>query len=93
MGYTQSLYRGFSSFMSFALSFNAVSVLVSITIGFGDTMNTGGAAVAIWSWVIGFIFTILIGLSLAEMCSIYISAGSVYHWYVHVQLVEVLVQN
>ncbi len=81
MGYTQELYRGFSPFMSFAFCFTAVNVLTSISIGFTYTLNTGGSGVAIWAWVLGSIFTILAGLSLAEICSVYPSAGSVYHWY------------
>ncbi|CAF3610081.1 unnamed protein product [Rotaria sp. Silwood1] len=80
MGYTQELYRGFSSFMSFAFCFTAVNVLTSISIGFTYSLNTGGSGVTIWAWIIGAIFTILIGLSLAEICSVYPSAGSVYHW-------------
>ncbi|CAF4559108.1 unnamed protein product, partial [Rotaria sp. Silwood1] len=69
MGYTQELYRGFSPFMSFAFCFTAVNVLTSISIGFTYSLNTGGSGVTIWAWVIGAIFTILIGLSLAEICS------------------------
>lgn len=80
MGYTQELYRGFSPLMSFAFCFTAVNVLTSISLGFTFALNTGGSGVAIWSWVIGSIFTVLIGLSLAEICSVYPSAGSVYHW-------------
>ncbi|CAF1344497.1 unnamed protein product [Rotaria sp. Silwood1] len=80
MGYTQELYRGFSPFMSFAFCFTTVNVFISITIGFTYSLNTGGSGVTIWSWIIGAIFTILIGLSLAEICSVYPSAGSVYHW-------------
>jgi amino acid transporter len=80
MGYTQELYRGFSPLMSFAFCFTAVNVLTSLSLGFTYTLNTGGSGVAIWSWVLGSIFTILIGLALAEICSVYPSAGSVYHW-------------
>jgi amino acid transporter len=80
MGYTQELYRGFSPLMSFAFCFTAVNVLTSISLGFTFTLYTGGSGVAIWSWIIGAFFTILIGLSLAEICSVYPSAGSVYHW-------------
>ncbi len=82
MGYTQELYRGFSSIMSFAFCFTAVNVLSSISIGFTYTLTTGGSGVAIWSWIIGSFFTILVGLSLAEICSVYPTAGAVYHWYV-----------
>ena len=87
MGYTQSLSCAFSLFMSFALVVNTVSVLISIRIGFTDTMNKGGAGVTIWSWIIGSVFTILISLSLDEMCSVYRVVGAVFHWYVYVCLV------
>ncbi|CAF1001139.1 unnamed protein product, partial [Didymodactylos carnosus] len=50
------------------------------SIGFNYGLNTGGPAVIIWGWIIGSFFTIMIGLSLAEICSTYPSAGSVYHW-------------
>ncbi|CAF3691202.1 unnamed protein product [Adineta steineri] len=80
MGYTQELYRGFSPFMSFTFCFTAVNILTSISLGFHYTLNTGGSGVAIWSWIIGSLFTILVGCSLAEICSVYPSAGSVYHW-------------
>jgi len=33
-----------------------------------------------WGWIIGSFFSILVGLSMAEICSSYPSAGSVYHW-------------
>lgn len=80
LGYSQELYRGFSPLMSFAFCFTAVNVLVSMSLGFPFILSTGGSGVAIWSWFIGSLFTILIGLSLAEICSVYPSAGSVYHW-------------
>ena len=81
LGYTQELYRGFSPFMSFAFCFTTVNVLTSISIGFTYALYTGGSSVIIWSWLLGSFFTILIGLSLAEICSVYPSAGSVYYWY------------
>ncbi|CAF1531101.1 unnamed protein product, partial [Adineta ricciae] len=80
LGYTQELYRGFSPFMSFAFCFTTVNVLTSISIGFNYALITGGSGVIIWSWILGSFFTILIGLSLAEICSVYPSAGSVYYW-------------
>ncbi|CAF3690021.1 unnamed protein product [Rotaria sp. Silwood1] len=80
MGYKQELYRGFSPFMSFAFCFTSVNVLTSMSISFTYALNTGGSAVAVWSWLIGSIFTNLVGLSLAEICSVYPTAGSVYYW-------------
>lgn len=43
-------------------------------------INTGGPVVIIWGWIIASFFTILVGASMAEICSSYPSAGSVYHW-------------
>ncbi|CAF0904084.1 unnamed protein product [Adineta ricciae] len=80
MGYLQELYRGFSPLMSFSYCLTAVNVLASISLGFTFTLTTGGSAVAIYSWIVASVFTILVGLSLAEICSVYPSAGSVYHW-------------
>lgn len=80
MGYKQELYRGFSSFMSFTFCFTAVNVLASISIGWNYSLNTGGSGVAIWTWFVGSFFTILVGLALGEIGSVYPSAGSVYHW-------------
>lgn len=82
MGYKQELYRGFSAFMSFAFCFTATSVLASIATGYSYAMNVGGSGVNSSAWIIGSFFTILVSLSLAEICSVYPSAGSVYHWYV-----------
>ena len=36
--------------------------------------------VIVWSWIIGSLLSIVIALSMAEICSTYPSAGSVYTW-------------
>lgn len=82
MGYKQELYRGISGFMSFAFCFTATNVLASLTVGFTYAMIVGGTGVMSSAWLIGSLFTILTGLALAEICSVYPTAGSVYHWYV-----------
>ena len=33
-----------------------------------------------WGWIISSLFTIVVSYSMAEICSAYPSAGSVYHW-------------
>ncbi|CAF4716054.1 unnamed protein product, partial [Rotaria sp. Silwood2] len=80
MGYKQELYRGFSPLMSFAFCFTSVNVLTFMSISFTYALHTGGSAVSVWSWLIGSIFTNLVGLSLPGICSVYPSAGSVYYW-------------
>ena len=83
MGYTQELYRGFGGFMSFAFCFTEVSVIPSISLGFSTGVSIGGPAEIVWSWVIGSFFCIIAGMSMAEISSVYPSAGSVYHWAGH----------
>ena len=80
LGYKQELRRGFSSFMSFAFCFTSVAVLSSISLAWPSTMAAGGPSVAIWGWIICAFFTMTSGLAMAELCSTFPSAGSVYHW-------------
>jgi amino acid transporter len=80
MGYKQELYRGFNSFMNFSFCFTAVAVISSCSLLFSYGLSTGGPVVMIWGWIIGSAFTIMVGMSMGEICSSYPSAGSVYHW-------------
>jgi amino acid transporter len=80
MGYVQELYRGFGGFMSFAFCFTAVSVIPSISLGFTSSVGLGGPAEIVWAWIVGSFFCTLAGASMAEISSVYPSAGSVYHW-------------
>eukprot|EP00347_Sterkiella_histriomuscorum_P010495 403376063 len=80
MGYKQELYRGFNTFMSFSFCFTAVAVISSCSVLFPYGLATGGPVVMVWGWITGSFFTILNGLAMAEICSSYPSAGSVYHW-------------
>ena len=80
LGYKQELYRGFSGFMAFAFCFTSVSVIPSISLGFTSSVGIGGPSEIVWSWVVGSVFCIIAGASMAEISSVYPSAGSVYHW-------------
>lgn len=80
LGYKQELYRGFNGFMSFAFCFTAVSVIPSISVGFNTSIMLGGSAEIVWAWVVGSLFCIIAGCAMAEITSVYPSAGSVYHW-------------
>lgn len=80
LGYKQELYRGFDGFMSFAFCFTAVSVIPSISLGLNTSVYLGGPAEVVWAWVVASFFCTIAGCSMAEICSVYPSAGSVYHW-------------
>lgn len=66
--------------MNFSFTFTSVAVISSFTVTFGGGLGTGGPAVLVWSWIGTSFFTILVSLSMAEICSTYPTAGSVYHW-------------
>ena len=79
MGYAQELSRGIKGWvMSGAFCFNAIGVVPSIAASI--SLGAGGSVVAVWSWIVCSVFTMVTSAALAELCSAYPSAGSVYHW-------------
>jgi amino acid transporter len=80
MGYKQELSRGMNGFMSFAIGFTEVTALISLTSIFTFGLTTGGPVVMAWGWIITFVFTMIVALNFAEICSVFPCAGSVYHW-------------
>lgn len=80
MGYKPTLHRGLNSFMNFAYGFTEVSVLCSIAITYSLGLSNGGNVVILWAFVVQFFCVMFIAHSMAEICSAFPSAGSVYHW-------------
>jgi amino acid transporter len=80
LGYEQKLYRGLDSIMTFSFGFSQVSCYLGILSLFTFGLETGGPVTMVWGWVLGSIFTCIVGACLAEICSAYPSAGSVYYW-------------
>ena len=80
MGYKPTLFRGLGALMNFAFGFTEVAVLASIAITFPLGLTNGGPAVVFWGFFVNFMVTMVIAYSMAEICSAYPSAGSVYHW-------------
>lgn len=76
----QDLYEGFSGLMSFAFCFSSVGVIPSLSVSFTTSVGLGGPAEVFWAWIVGSVFTIISALSMAEICSNYPRAGSVYAW-------------
>ena len=79
-GYKAVLARGFNGLMNFSFCFTAVATVSSITSTYTYGLATGGPVVIINGWIICSFFTILIGSIMAEICSVYPNAGSVYYW-------------
>ena len=80
LGYRQSLARNLHAYMNWAFGFTEVSVFASLVSSMGIALAAGGAPMMVWSWVVGATITTIVGFSMAEICSAYPSAGSVYHW-------------
>jgi amino acid permease (GABA permease) len=80
LGYAQELRRRMSGFSNFAVSFTIISILSGCMTLYGYAMNTGGPADIVWGWPIVGIMTLFVGLSMAEVCSSYPTAGGLYYW-------------
>ena len=80
LGYAQELRRRMSGFSNFAVSFTIISILSGCLTLYGFGMNTGGPAVIVWGWPFVGIMTLFVGLSMAEVCSSFPTAGGLYYW-------------
>jgi amino acid permease (GABA permease) len=80
LGYAQELRRRMSGFSNFAVSFTIISILSGCLTLYGFGMGTGGPAIIVWGWPIVGIMTLFVGLSMAEVCSSFPTAGGLYYW-------------
>jgi amino acid transporter len=80
MGYQQELKRGMGSFSNFAVSFTIISIITGVLQTFWLGMIAGGPRTMIIDWVVAGTFITFMGLSLAEICSAYPTAGGLYYW-------------
>ena len=80
LGYAQELNRRMSGFSNFAVSFTIISVLSGCLTLYYFGMIEGGPAIIVWGWPIVGIMTLLVGLSMAEVCSSFPTAGGLYYW-------------
>jgi amino acid permease (GABA permease) len=80
LGYAQELMRRMSGFSNFAVSFTIISILSGCLTLYYFGMDEGGPAIIVWGWPVVGIFTLLVGLSMAEVCSSFPTAGGLYYW-------------
>ena len=78
IGYEPVLSRKMSGFGNFAISFSIISILSGCMTLFGFGMATGGPAVMVWGWIGVTVAVLLIGLSLAEVTSVYPTSGALF---------------
>ncbi|ORZ03010.1 amino acid/polyamine transporter I [Syncephalastrum racemosum] len=80
LGYTQDLSRSISGFSNFAIAFSCCSILSGLTPMWGDAMVDAGSLGVIWGWFITGTFTMIVAMSLAEICSAFPTTGGLYFW-------------
>ena len=67
-------------FSNFAFSFSIISVITGITTLYNSGLTNGGPLVMVYGWLIAGGFSMLVGLSMAEICSSYPTSGGLYYW-------------
>jgi amino acid permease (GABA permease) len=80
LGYAQELRRRMSGFSNFAVSFTIISILSGCLTLYYLGMLAGGPPVIVWGWPFVGIMTLFVGLSMAEVCSSFPTAGGLYYW-------------
>ena len=74
-GYKIALRKGLGFLSTSCLGFNTIAVMTGIAVVFGEGLLMGGPAVLIWGWIGAFALTLIVSLSMAEICSAYPMAG------------------
>ncbi|KAF9594102.1 hypothetical protein IFM89_027405 [Coptis chinensis] len=80
LGYKQELKRDLSVFSNFAISFSIISVLTGVTTLYNTGLRFGGSIVMVYGWFIAGFFTLIVGYSMAEICSSFPTSGGLYYW-------------
>src|ERR1700729_192928 len=80
LGYAQELRRHMSGFSNFAVSFTIISILSGCLTLYGTGMTDGGPVIITWGWPFVGVMTLFVGLSMAEVCSSFPTAGGLYYW-------------
>ncbi|XP_043722239.1 amino-acid permease BAT1 homolog [Telopea speciosissima] len=82
LGYKQELRREMSLLKTFGITFSSMAVFIGTPL-YGSSILYAGPAPMIWGWVVVTFFTWFIGIAMAEICSSFPTAGSLYFWAAH----------
>ncbi|GER32800.1 amino-acid permease BAT1 homolog [Striga asiatica] len=80
LGYKQELRRSLSFVANFSVTFSIISILTGITTLYSQGLAFGGPVTMIYGWPVVGLMTIIVGLSLSEICSAYPVSGGLYFW-------------
>jgi len=80
LGYAQELRRRFSWFSNFAISFSIISILAGAITTYYLGGLAGGPRMILLGWIVVGFFSLLVGMAMAEIVSVYPTAGGLYYW-------------
>lgn len=80
LGYAQQLYREMGGFSNFAISFSIISILTGAIILYGYGLKFGGPVINTIGWPLVSIMVWAVAASMAEIASMYPTAGGLYYW-------------
>jgi amino acid permease (GABA permease) len=80
LGYPRKLSRRMSAFDNFGVSFTIISILSGCLTMYYFGMANGGPAMITWGWLLVGAMTMLVGLSMAEVCSAFPTSGALYFY-------------
>lgn len=80
LGYKSELPRKLSMLSVLGLSFAIMAVPYGLSTTFYITLSNGQSVTILWGWVLLSFLSTAIAASLAEICSVYPTAGGVYYW-------------
>ncbi len=80
LGYKQELHRRLSGFSNFAVSFSIISILAGCLTSYYLAMTNGGPLAITLGWLLVGGMVTLVALSMAEISSVYPTAGGLYWW-------------
>ena len=80
LGYSQQLFREMGGFSNFAISFSIISILTGAVLLFGYGLKLAGPVINSVGWPVVSLFTLCVAASMAELASVYPTAGGLYFW-------------
>src|SRR5438067_10098113 len=80
LGYAQQLFREMGGFSNFAISFSIISILTGAVLLFGYGLKLAGPVINSVGWPVVSLFTLCVAASMAELASVYPTAGGLYFW-------------
>src|SRR5215213_8812952 len=80
LGYAQELFRAMGGFQNFAISFTIISILAGCLTSYYIAFNNGGPVAISWGWLLVGLMSTLVALAMAEIASVFPTAGGLYYW-------------